>query len=188
MLVGYSYTSGANFEIYPDDHTSRPGDFRGLIGSHTGSANFIVNHYDGGSNFSSIIKSTINGATLAGSTTINDNGRDIDFVIEGTSNPTLLIVDASTNRIGINVAPTAKLHLNQNSATGGSALHIEQDDVSEEFIRLTGQAAPATLSQSLVAAGAVSGFTPVGYAKINIQDEGNQIADGFYYVQFGVLS
>lgn len=94
------------------------------------------------------------------------------------------------DRLGVGQAsPTGKAHFNQSSTTAAiPSLHLEQDDISEEFVRFTGQAAAATLTQSLVPAAAVATFTVSGYLRINIQDEGNQIADGFYYMRFGTLA
>lgn len=94
------------------------------------------------------------------------------------------------DRVGIKItSPTGQLHVNQSSSTGAiPSFHLEQDDVSEEFVRYTGQAAAATLTQSLVPVAAVASFTVNGYLKINIQDEGNQITDGFYYMSFGTLA
>jgi len=94
------------------------------------------------------------------------------------------------DRVGIKqTSPTGQLHVNQSSTTGAiPSIHMEQDDVSEEFIRLTGQAQAATLTQSLVPVAAVGSFTVNGYLKINVQDEGNQITDGAYYIAFGTLA
>ena len=45
-------------------------------------------------------------------TIFNDNGLDVDFKVEGDSNPELFYVDASTDRIGINTStPNTKLHI-----------------------------------------------------------------------------
>lgn len=67
-------------------------------------------------------------------------------------------------------------------------LTLDQADVDEPFIKLVGDAAAATLTRDLVDVGDVSSFTPVGYAKIEVQDDGNQITDGDYYVEFGTLA
>lgn len=94
------------------------------------------------------------------------------------------------DRVGVKIdTPTGQVHINQNSTTGAiPALHMEQDDVSEEFIRATGTAANGVLTQSLVDAGDVVLFTINGYLKINVQDEGNQITDGNYYIAFGTIT
>ena len=86
-------------------------------------------------------------------------------------------------------APTAQLHIDQSSTTGAKpVLTLDQADVSEELIKLIGTAASGTLTQSIVNAGDVGAFTTVGYIKVYIQDDGDQVADGAYYIPFGSLS
>jgi len=96
-----------------------------------------------------------------------------------------LFWDATNDRLGISITtPTGKLHLNQNSATAAiPTLHLEQDDVSEEAVRVTGQAGAGVLTQTLVAGADVTTATKAAFIRVNIQDEGNQITDGNYYVQ-----
>lgn len=98
--------------------------------------------------------------------------------------------DDTNNRLGIGItAPTGKLHVNQSSSTGAiPALHLEQDDVSEEAIRLTGSAGAGILTQTIVAAGEVTTVTSTAFIRINIQDEGNQVTDGNYYIQVNTLA
>lgn len=73
------------------------------------------------------------------------------------------------------------------TAGAAPAVHLKQDDVSEEFIRFTGTAADDVITNSLVAAADVTTFTPAGYVKVNVQDVGNQITDGAYFVQIGTI-
>jgi len=79
--------------------------------------------------------------------------------------------------------------LNQNSATGAvPVLALTQADVSEEFVRYTGTSADGILTQSLVEAADVSTATLVGYKKIYVVDDGDQITDGPYFVPFYTLA
>ncbi len=99
----------------------------------------------------------------------------------------------STGRVGIaQSSPTGLLHVNHAVSDGAiPTLHLEQDDVSEEFIRFTGQAADTggtELTQSLVDAAEVGGSTVEGYIRINVVDENNVISDGAYYIPFYSLS
>lgn len=94
-------------------------------------------------------------------------------------------------RLGVNVITghAGKVHIDQSSTTGAiPVLLLDQADVSEEFIRLIGTSANAVLTQSIVEAADVATFTPVGYLKIYVQDDGNQVADGAYYLQFGTIA
>lgn len=101
-----------------------------------------------------------------------------------------LFWDDSNNRLGVGTsAPTGKVHANQNSATGAiPALHLEQDDVSEEFVRFTGQAAADVLTQTIVAGASVTTATSQGFLRVNVQDEGNVLTDGNYYIQLVTLA
>lgn len=57
-------------------------------------------------------------------------------------------------------------------------LTLEQLDVDEPFLKFIGTADSANLTRSLVDAGDVSTATAIGFAKVEIRDDGNQIADG----------
>lgn len=94
--------------------------------------------------------------------------------------------DATNERLGVGISsPTAKIHANQDSSTGAiPPLHLEQDDISEEAIRVTGTAAADVLTQTIVASAAVTTATVAGYIRLNIQDEGNQVTDSYYYLPF----
>jgi len=83
--------------------------------------------------------------------------------------------------------PTAKLHVDQSSTTAAiPVLTLDQADVSEEFIHFIGTAANEVLTQSLFKEDpAFSYFTIQGYIKVYVEDIGNQITDGVYYIPFG---
>lgn len=114
-------------------------------------------------------------STLTGTLTLTD-----DLIIDTTD----LVVDVSASTVGVGIAvPTGKLHVNQSAAAGAiPSLHLEQDDISEEIIRFTGTAAVANLTQSLVVEASVTTATRAAWIKVNIQDEGNQITDGAYFI------
>lgn len=67
-------------------------------------------------------------------------------------------------------------------------LSLKQDDVSEEFIFFQGSAAAATLTQSIVAEADVTTATSAGFLKVEVQDDGNQIADQAYFVRVWTLA
>lgn len=142
------------------------------------------------------VRNTIIG--VGGSTPTNLYGIYVETINTGTTNYSLytnngLVVLNGRTLINTNnsTIPTnaGLLHINQHSTTLGlPTLHLEQDDVSEEFVRFTGASAAATLTRSLVPVAAVTTFTVNGYIRINVQDEGNQITDGNYYMAFGTLT
>ena len=96
----------------------------------------------------------------------------------------------SAGRFGVNAtAPSGMADIVQSSTTGAiPVIEVTQADVSEEFIRFIGTSANAVLTQSIVEAADVATFTTVGYLQIYVQDDGNQVADGRYYVAFGTLA
>ncbi len=98
--------------------------------------------------------------------------------------------DDTNNRLGISItSPTGKLHVNQSSSTGAiPTIHLEQDDVSEEMFRFTGQSAADVLTQTLVAGAAVTTATKAAFIRVNLQDEGDVITDGNYYLQVFTLA
>lgn len=93
--------------------------------------------------------------------------------------------DKTNVRLGIGLAsPTGKAHINQGSTTGAiPSIHLEQDDVSEEIMRFTGSATTGVLTQTLVAGASVTTATKAGFIRVNVQDEGNVMTDGNYYIQ-----
>ena len=73
----------------------------------------------------------------------------------------------------------------QPDAAGGvPVITIRQADISEEFIKFIGSAISGNVSQSLVKIADANTTTLTGLFKITIQDNGNQIAAGDYYVPF----
>jgi hypothetical protein len=79
-------------------------------------------------------------------------------------------------------------HFVQNSTSGAlPVLTLEQQDVDEPFVKVIGDAASASETRDLVATADAS-ETLVGFFKIEVLDDGNQITDGDYYVPFYSLS
>ena len=73
----------------------------------------------------------------------------------------------------------------------GAALPVatyDQADIDEPFHKFIGDAAAATLTRDLVDEGDVTTATRIGFYKIEILDDGNQITDGDYYVPFYSLA
>lgn len=98
--------------------------------------------------------------------------------------------DGVSIRVGGNAtAPTSPLDVFQDDASGAvPVISLEQDDISEPFIAFAGNAASATLTQSFVAEADVTTATRQGFFKIDVDDQGNQITDGVYFVPFYSLS
>ena len=95
------------------------------------------------------------------------------------ANPADITVDTTTD----------KFKVDQSSATGAiPVLHLDQADVSEEVIRVTGTAASGVYGgQTLVNGADVTTITKAAFIRINIQDDGNQITDGDYYLEAFLL-
>ena len=56
--------------------------------------------------------------------TINEDGADVDFRVEGDTDANLLFVDASTDRVGIGTnSPAFKLHVNGTSRFGSTRIN-----------------------------------------------------------------
>lgn len=59
----------------------------------------------------------LQGLTLEGGVVVNDLGADADTRVEGDTEPNLVFVDASTDRVGIGTAtPANRLHVRESSA------------------------------------------------------------------------
>jgi hypothetical protein len=79
-------------------------------------------------------------------------------------------------------------HFVQND-TGGAipVMTLEQEDVDEPFLKFIGDAVNENYTNNLVSVNAAS-HTLVGWFKIEVQDEGDYITDGDYYVPFYTLN
>jgi len=86
-------------------------------------------------------------------------------------------------------SPTGVLHVKQDSLTGSKPpLTLEQADISEDFVRFIGTSANGVLTQSIVDDADLSTRTLVGWLKIYVKDDGDQLTDGVYYVPFYSIS
>jgi hypothetical protein len=65
---------------------------------------------------------------------------------------------------------------------------LDQADVDEPFVKFIGEAAAANLTRSIVDNGDVTTATLIGWTKIEIDDVGNQVADGDYHQPFYTLA
>lgn len=107
------------------------------------------------------------------------------------NNRSCLLMDraASDYKVGINqpaasgsITIGAQLHIIQSNTSGAfPVLRLDQDDVSEEFVRYVGEAASGVLTQSIVNDDDVTTATLAGWVKVYVQDDGNQITDQAYY-------
>lgn len=99
-----------------------------------------------------------------------------------TNNANAITIDTDGD-VGVGTSfPEATMHISQTSSTGAQeVLRLRQDDVSEAFTKYVGRAASANLTQSIVSDADVTTATLIGWIKINVQDDGNQISDQAYY-------
>jgi len=119
----------------------------------------------------------------------NAYGLKIDNITGGTSSNYAIYTEDGLvyfeDQVSIGTTSTdAQLHVDQPSTTRAMAVALfDQGDVDEPFLKFIGTAAGADLTRSIVAVGDVTTATVVGYVKIEVEDIGNQVADGDYYVE-----
>lgn len=108
---------------------------------------------------------------------------------EGVPDGDIFIVDEN-GRIGINVEnPATPLHVDQTSSSAAlPVITVDQADVDEAFAKFIGSSASGNLTRSFVDYGDEGSSTQEGWLKIEIDDVGNQVADGDYYIPFYSLS
>ena len=102
-----------------------------------------------------------------------------------------LFYDATNEYLGVGTrAPDAPVHIDQ--ATTDAAvpcMHLDQADISEEFIEFTGQPDKDIMIQSLVGGGDATTFTVAGWARMNVVSvKPAHMSTGAYYVQLGTLT
>ena len=122
---------------------------------------------------------TCNGSVFMLYARVRDN---VDWMIYQAQSeaPSFLYGDL---KIGNSDAASAQLHVDQWSASGSQpVLMLDQGDVSEEFIHFQGTAASGVLTQSLVNYGDESTSTAAVWIKVEVTDDGDQVADQAYYV------
>lgn len=179
VFVGYR----SGFVITSGDNNTCLGYESGKVWS-SGTGNVCIGYQVGGSAPT---------GTSSNQLFIDNADNDEDNVIvygEMDNHVMKLNADVRITEPGVETAdPEGQLDVIQTDTAGAQpVIVLDQDDVSEEFIKLYGSAASATLTQSFVDVGDVTSAVLKGYFKINVQDEGNQITDGAYYVPFYTLS
>jgi len=99
-------------------------------------------------------------------------------------------IDAVTGNVSIGTSTQyGQLFVDQVDPTATEpTLTLVQRDVSEELIYMASSAAAGVLTNTFVDVGDVAAATPVGYFKVYVKDDGNQIVDGPYYVEFNSLA
>ena len=131
---------------------------------------------------------TTEGISAPFSFVINEDGRDLDFRVEGDTDTDLLHTDASTEAVGIGVAAAlAKLHVDQKSTTGAKpVITLDQADVDEDYFKFVGTSDTSADRALVDAANFTTPGAIVGWLKINIDDvqATNPITDGDYYIPF----
>lgn len=107
----------------------------------------------------------------------------------GGVSPAVFVSDVN-GRMGVHEANPAQVtSIKQTSTSAGiSVLGLEQKDVDQPFTKLIGTAAATVDTNSFVSNGDVATSTLVGWEKIDVQDDGNQITDGAYYRPFYTIS
>ncbi len=81
--------------------------------------------------------------SLDNAVTINDSAADVDFTVKGDTDAALLVVDASTDRIGVGTAsPSNKFHI---QSTSTPQLHVESTSGSSAGVVMTNTEGAATV-------------------------------------------
>jgi hypothetical protein len=208
-ITSYVYGVGANVYLNHTSTIDNAGGFRFIVyNANTGTVGAVYNLKvestvnSGGGTINNLYGLYIYDMTVgtfgnfaivtnAGNVVFNEGANvNSDLRHEGNTNTHLLFSDAGLDRVGINRSvPAGKLDVYQSASAGAiPVLKLEQLDVSEEFIRLVGSAAAGVLTQSIVAEADVTTATRVGWAKVYVQDDGNQIPDSSYYVPLYTLA
>jgi len=191
--------------IGPNDHHNQ---VHALVGSDHTASGLTIGHilrataadaFGFGTITASVVSDFVEAAQDAVGGILTDSS-SIDFTYDdGAGTITAVVLPGGVNHnsllnvhqdVNTTASPSfVRLSLDQASTTGGvPVLQLDQADVSEEFIRYIGTSANEVLTQSLVEAVDVSTATLVGYKKIYVVDDGNQITDGPYYVPFYTLA
>lgn len=139
-------------------------------------------------------ESTTNQIKIGGGSAVENAATIIRFYTAAnniTVSGTQVMLITSNQRVGImsSGAPAGRFDVIQESTSGAiPVLRLEQKDISEEFLRLAGAAASGVLTQSIVAEGDVTTPTRAGWAKVYVQDDGNQITDQAYFIPLYTLA
>lgn len=181
----YDLTSTGTFEVATSD---------------TGANSVVVNSAGGididtlnGIVISDTYDSTGTGIGITLESANSSTGTGGDIVVQTTAaSGTAGGIDLSTDStVRISLASTGDTIFYGTASTTGAlpVITLDQADVDEPFFKVIGDAASATITNNIVAAGDTGGGTSVaGYLKIEVQDDGNQVADGDYYIPFYTLA
>jgi hypothetical protein len=104
---------------------------------------------------------------------------------------TTAFFEPARRSLAINKASAASAQFEvvvSNTAGGFAVCQFTQADVDVAFFKFIGTAAAATLTNSIVAEADVTTATRQGWLKMNVQDDGNQITDGAYYIPIYTLA
>lgn len=167
-------TPSTDLHVYVDDATIIPQLLLEQDGTGDAAMRFLLT---GGVNFSLGIDNS-DGDKLKLS-----DGADV-------STNTILTVDPATDYVGIwSTSPTCPLDVRQTAAGGAvEVLRLRQSDDDEPFTFYWGTAAAGNITRNLVREGDQAGQTRMGWKKIEVSDDGNQIVDQDYYVPFYTLT
>jgi hypothetical protein len=110
------------------------------------------------------------------------------LVEDGSANE-LMAWDVDNGRVGIQETSLgAQLHVKQPSTTGGIPVTtLDQQDVDEPVLHIIGTATSGDITGTIVDSTDVSSFAYRGFIKIQVTDEGNQVADQDYYLRIAEL-
>ena len=153
----------------------------------SGTSGDIVINSAGGIDVDSAAASNIT-VTSANLTLETITSGDIIVNSAGAGATAINVQTGSTSRIKI--ANTGDTVFYGTALTTGAlpVITIDQADTDEPFIKVIGDAALADLTRDLVDTGDVSTPTIVGYLKIEVLDDGDQISDGDYFIPFYSLA
>lgn len=118
--------------------------------------------------------------------TAASSGTAGNIIIDGASG--INLKTATTTRVAIATSGDTVFYGTASTTGALPVITLDQADVDKPFIKVIGDAALADLTRNIVDTGDVVTPTIVGYLKIEILDDGDQISDGDYYVPFYSLA
>ena len=105
-----------------------------------------------------------------------------------TNSSTIELQTDSTSRVTISSVGDTVFYGTASTTGALPVITLDQADTDEPFLKFIGDAASADLTRDLVDTGDVTTPTVVGYLKIEILDDGDQITDGDYFIPFYSLA
>lgn len=193
--VNWNLSSGFDFRVYDTNDSDKF-----VIASGTAADSVIMNT-SGGADFD-----TLAGFVITDTYESTGTGTGISLITDNTSTGTggdILIqtvatsgtaggIDLSTNStVRLAIGSTGDTIFYGTASTDGAlpVITLDQTDVDEPFFKLIGDAAAGTLTNDIVAIADVNlGNSDIeGFIKVEIQDDGDQVTDGDYYIPFYTL-